>query len=142
MSSSIRRRAVRPDSVRLQIHAKLDRANLASDPQTAFVAVTSQGHNFEARVAGQALLANNLAAVLDTTREDALYARVLFLFLGAPGAAIAILLTIAVARSGAARRRRDQSLLRLRGASTATLLRVAVRGSAGNWHRRFAARAG
>jgi putative ABC transport system permease protein len=116
--------SVRPDSVRLQIHAMLDRANLASDPQTAFLAVTSQGHNFEARVAGQALLANNLAAVLDNTREDALYSRVLFLFLGAPGAAIAILLTVAVARSGAARRRRDQSLLRLRGASTATLLRV------------------
>jgi len=117
---------VRPDSVRLQIHAKLDRANLADDPQAAFVAVTNQGHNFEARIAGSGLLANNLAAILDTTREDALYARVLFLFLGAPGAAVAILLTIAVARSGAGRRRRDQSLLRLRGASTGVLLRFAA----------------
>jgi putative ABC transport system permease protein len=117
---------VRPDSVRLQIHAKLERANLADDPQTAFVAVTNQGHNFEARIAGSGLLANNLAAILDTTREDALYARVLFLFLGAPGAAVAVLLTIAVARSGAGRRRRDQTLLRLRGASTAVLLRFAA----------------
>ena len=117
--------SIRPDSVRLQIHAKLDRANLASDPQAAFMAVASQGRNFEARIAGQAILANNLASVLDTTREDALYSRVLFLFLGAPGAAIAMLLTIAVARSGAGRRRRDQSLLRLRGASTARLLKVA-----------------
>jgi putative ABC transport system permease protein len=117
---------VRPDSVRLQIHARLDRANLADDPQTAFVAVTSQGRNFETRTAGSGLLANNLAAILDTTREDAIYARVLFLFLGAPGAAVAVLLTIAVARSGAGRRRRDQSLLRLKGASTRVLLNVAA----------------
>jgi putative ABC transport system permease protein len=117
---------MRPDSVRLQIHARLDRANLASDPQTAFLAVTSQGHNFEARIAGSALLANNLATILGTTREDALYARVLFLFLGAPGAAVAVLLTIAVARSGAGRRRKDQSLLRLRGASIGVLLKLAA----------------
>jgi putative ABC transport system permease protein len=116
----------RPDSVHLQIHAKLERANLADNPQTAFMAVTNQGHNFEARIAGSGLLANNLAAILDTTREDALYARVLFLFLGAPGAAVAVLLTIAVARSGAGRRRRDQSLLRLRGASPNVLLRFAA----------------
>ena len=116
---------VRPDSVRLQIHAQLDRTNLADDPQTAFVAVSDQGHNLEARIAGSGLLANSLAAVLDTTREDALYARVLFLFLGAPGAAVAVLLTIAVASSGAGRRRRDQSLLRLRGASVGVVLRLA-----------------
>ena len=34
----------------------------------------------------RALLGDNLAASLDTAREDALYAHVLFLFLGAPGA--------------------------------------------------------
>ena len=117
---------VRPDSVHTQIHAKLDHANLASDPETAFVSITGQGHSFEARAAGSALLANNLAAILDTTREDAFYARVLFLFLGAPGAAVAILLTIAVARSGAGHRHRDQALLRVRGASPSFLLKVAA----------------
>src|SRR5262249_35014241 len=92
---------VRPDSVRMQIHAKLDRANLAGDPEAAFVAAVGQGHNFEARVAGSALLANNLAAILDTAREDAYYARILFLFLGAPGATVAVLLTVAIANAGA-----------------------------------------
>jgi putative ABC transport system permease protein len=116
----------RPDTVRTQIHARLDRANLASDPQAAFLAVTGEGRNFEVRVAGSALLANNLAKILDTTREDALYARVLFFFLGAPGVVAAVLLTIAVAHSGAARRRRDQSLLRLRGAATGFLLKLAA----------------
>jgi putative ABC transport system permease protein len=117
---------VRPDSVRLQLHARLDRANLASDPQTAFLSVTGEGHNFEARVAGSALLANNLAKILDAARDDALYARMLFLFLGAPGAIAAVLLTLAVARSGTARRRRDQSLLRLRGAASSVLMTMAA----------------
>jgi len=117
---------VRPDSVRMQIHAKLDRANLAGDPQAAFVQITREGQNFEARVAGSALLANNLGAILDKTREDAFFARILFLFLGAPGVAVAILLTLAIARSGAAHRRKEQALLRLRGASPSLILTIAA----------------
>ena len=123
---SISRRKVRPDSVRMQIHARLDHAHLPHDPQAAYLLTTSQGHNFEARVAGSALLSNNLAAVLGKAREDASYARILFFFLGTPGIAIAVLLTFAVAHAGAWRRRRDQSLLRLRGASTALLTRIAA----------------
>ena len=110
----------------IQIQAKLDRASVANDPQAAFTGVSGEGRNFEARVAGNALLSNNLAAILATAREDAFYARVLFLFLGAPGAAAAILLTVAVAHSGATRRRRDQSLLRIRGASPGLLLKLAT----------------
>ncbi len=117
---------VRPDSVRLQIHARLDRVGLAANPQAAFLDVSGKGRNFEARVAGSAQLANNLAATLDATRGDALFARVLFLFLGAPGAAVAALLTLAVARSGAERRLRNQALLRLRGASLRALITIAA----------------
>jgi putative ABC transport system permease protein len=107
---------VRPDSIRQQLHVGIDRAQLPGDPGAAYVAATAAGHNLEARVAGNAVLANNLAARLDAARGDALYAKVLFLFLGAPGAALAAFLTIAVAQS-AERRRRDQSLVRLRGGS-------------------------
>ncbi|WP_292619205.1 FtsX-like permease family protein [Nitrobacter sp. 62-23] len=117
---------VRPDSVRQQLHIGIDRAQLSSDPGAAYIAATASGHNLEARVAGTAVLANNLAARLDATRGDALYAKVLFLFLGAPGAALAALLTVACARSGADRRRRDQSLLRLRGASTRRILTLSA----------------
>jgi putative ABC transport system permease protein len=115
----------RPDSVRQQIHARLDHRTLPADPEAAFTKVGEAGRNLELRVAGSALLANNLAAVLDTVREDALYSRVLFLFLGAPGAIVAILLTIAIAHSGAARRRRDQALVRLRGGSLGRLAQLA-----------------
>ncbi|MEO9228354.1 MAG: FtsX-like permease family protein, partial [Devosia sp.] len=121
----------RPDSVRLQLHVALDHAALPPDPNAAFAAATEAGHNFEARVAGSAILGNNLAAQLDAARGDSLFARVLFLFLGAPGVVLAALLTFAVASSGADRRRRDQALLRLRGASPFMLLRFAIIEAAG-----------
>ncbi len=117
---------VRPQSVRTQLHAVLDHTALPTDPNDAYRRVTQAGHNLEARVAGTALLGNNLAAQLDAARGDALYARVLFLFLGAPGVVLAGLLTIALAASGGDRRRRDQSLLRLRGASMSTILGFAA----------------
>jgi putative ABC transport system permease protein len=117
---------LRPDSVRTQLHVGLDRAVLPGQPGAAYAVAAGQGHNFEARVAGAAVLSNSLAARLLATQGDALYVRVLFLFLGMPGVVLAALLTIAVLASGKERRRRDQSLLRLRGASTVMMLRFAA----------------
>ena len=114
-----------PETVRQQVHARLDHSSLPTDPQAAFINVGDKGRNLELRVAGSALLANNLATALDTAREDALYARILFFFLGTPGAIVAILLTIAVAHSASVRRRREQALVRLRGGSTAQLVQLA-----------------
>ncbi|PDT01698.1 ABC transporter permease [Rhizobium chutanense] len=116
--------ASRPDTIRSEFHVKLDHRDLPSGPIAASTWATERGHNFEARAAGAALLANNLAARLEAVREDALYARLIFLFLGAPGAILAILLTLAVAGAGRDRRRRDQALLRLRGATVDTVLRL------------------
>ncbi len=116
---------VRPDSVRTQFHVRLTR-NLPNDPNTAFVYVQQLANNLEARVAGSALVGNNLAARLDSVRKDALYALVLFLFLGIPGAILAMLLTMAVAASGVERRRQEQALLRTRGASTSQILGLAA----------------
>ena len=115
-------KAARPDSVRTQLHVLLDRARLPSDPVGAYTAVRSMASNLEARVAGSAAVANNLAARLDGVRGDALYAKVLFLFLGAPGVVLAILITIAIANAGAARRRSEQALLRIRGATLPQIL--------------------
>jgi putative ABC transport system permease protein len=114
-----------PGSARLQLHVQLDRTSLPSDPVSAFADVLGRAKNLEARIAGSGLIADNLAARLDATRSDALYARVLFLFLGAPGVAIAVLLTLAVAGAGQERRRREQALLRARGADTTLLISLA-----------------
>ena len=117
--------AGRPDLVSMQIHTALDR-DLPSDPSTAYTRVTAAARNLEARSAGGALVGDNLGAALDAARGDAAYARILFLFLGLPAAELAVLLTATVVDSGAPRRRREQALLRARGAGNAQLLRLSA----------------
>lgn len=112
----------RPDTVRLQLHVRLAHNLLPPSPVSAFTLVTGMERNFEAKVAGQALVADNLGSRLGAVREDALYASVLFLFLGLPGVALAAALTFAVTASGAPRRGMEQALLRVRGATTRQIL--------------------
>ncbi|MFE7565591.1 FtsX-like permease family protein [Streptomyces sp. NPDC057539] len=100
--------------VTTQIHAARD-ARLPADPAAAFTTVTGSAHNLEARSSGGAIVGNNLGAALDSARQDALYAQILFLFLGVPGAVLAAALTSSVAAAGGERRRHEQGLLRLRG---------------------------
>jgi len=115
---------VRRGTVNTQLHVRLDHTPLPPDPRDSYVSVHQLANNFEARVAGSAIVGDNLAARLDAVREDALYARVLFLFLGVPGAILAIILTFAVSATGADRRRREHALLRVRGATTSMILRL------------------
>jgi putative ABC transport system permease protein len=116
---------LRPDLVSTQIHARL-KHRLPADPAAAYATATGAAHNLEARSAGSALVGDNLGAALGAARGDAAYAQILFLFLGLPGAVLAGMLTAAVASSGANRRRGEQALLRLRGASERQLLRLAA----------------
>ncbi|MEJ7720262.1 MAG: ABC transporter permease [Ilumatobacteraceae bacterium] len=115
----------RPDLVHTQVHARLDH-QLPGDPAAAYSDITGQARNLEVRLAGTGLVGDNLGATLASARTDALYAQVLFLFLGAPGAVLAGLLTAAVAAAGRDRRRREQALLRTRGATTRQLVRLGV----------------
>ncbi len=114
---------VRPGTVRTQLHVRLAHA-FPDDPRDAYVYVQQLANKFEARVVGSTMVGDNLAARLDAVREDALYARVLFLFLGLPGAILAIILTFAVTATGGDRRRREQALLRVRGATPPMILRL------------------
>jgi putative ABC transport system permease protein len=111
--------------VRTQIHTRLSRA-LPGSPSQAYTEVSGRARNLETKLAGAGLVGDNLGTVLDQARKDALYAELLFLFLGVPGAIIAGLLTAAIAAAGADRRRRDGALLRTRGASTGRLVRIAL----------------
>jgi putative ABC transport system permease protein len=108
-----------------QIHATLDH-NLPGSPSSAFTDVNGKKLNLETKLSGSGLVGDNLGTALDQARKDALYAQLLFLFLGVPGAVIAGLVTAAIASAGAGRRRRDAALLRTRGASTRTLVRLAL----------------
>jgi putative ABC transport system permease protein len=115
----------RPELVTTQIHTDYTRP-LPPDPSAAYRKVLGEGHNVELKLTGAGLVGNNLAAKLASARSDSLYAQILFLFLGLPGTVLAGLLTTAVAAAGADRRRRDQALLRTRGASTRQLVRLAL----------------
>ncbi|MCU1364405.1 MAG: hypothetical protein JWN39_44 [Ilumatobacteraceae bacterium] len=115
----------RPDLTRTQVHVRLDR-HLPSDPAAAYSSITGQARNLEAQLGGAGLVGDNVAAALSGARGDALYAQILFLFLGTPGAALAALLTASVASSAADRRRREQALLRTRGATARQLVGLGV----------------
>ncbi|MEW2368001.1 FtsX-like permease family protein [Streptomyces sp. NPDC006656] len=106
--------ATDPTAVTTQIHIARD-APLPADPAAAYTAVTAAARNLEARTSGGVVVGDNLGATLDGARQDALYAQVLFLFLGVPGSVLAALLTAAVAGVGTDRRRQEQALLRTRG---------------------------
>lgn len=116
--------ALRPDTVRYQLHLTLDHGNLPSAPAQAYERTTAMAHNLEAKIAGSGVIGNNLAARLEAVREDALYTSVLFLFLGAPGAILAMMMTFAVTAAGDSARRTEQALLRARGASLPDLLTI------------------
>jgi putative ABC transport system permease protein len=115
----------RPDQVATQIHVRRTH-NLPPDPAAAFVTEIGAAKNLEVATSGVGIVGDNLGAVLDGARQDALYAQVLFLFLAAPGAALAATLTAAVAQAGITRRRREQALLRARGSTTSQLFRLVL----------------
>ena len=117
--------AARPDLVHHQVHARLDR-HIPNDPAAAFDAVTGAARNLEVRSAGTVVVGNNIGAALDAARKDALYAQVLFVFLGLPGAALAVLIASTIAASGNDRRRAEHALLRARGATPATVTWLAT----------------
>ena len=116
--------ALRPDSLRTQLHVRIGH-DLPSDPAAAASLVQQQAHHVEAQVAGNVAIGNNISARLAGARADASYAEVLFLFLGLPGALLAIALTLAVAGAGAARRRQEQALLKVRGATSRQIIGLA-----------------
>ncbi|MGH3320325.1 MAG: FtsX-like permease family protein [Streptosporangiaceae bacterium] len=113
-----------PSQVKTQIHVRTQH-RLPAAPSAAYTTVRHAANHLEATLSGGGLVGDNLGAALGAARSDAAYARILFLVLGAPGAVLAGLLTAMVAGAGAARRRREQALLRTRGATARQLLRIA-----------------
>ena len=117
--------AAAPGTISTQLHVELAKT-LPADPGAAFAQVVGRVKNLEASLAGGGLVGDNIAAQLDAARADAIYAQLLFVFLGFPGIVLAGLLTAAIASSGRERRRREQALLRTRGASPARIVRLAA----------------
>lgn len=117
--------ASRPDLLATQIHVARSH-ELPPAPADAFISVSGAARNLEAALVGTAKVGDNLGAALDAARSDAGYSNILFLFMGLPGAVLAGTLTVSFATAGAMRRRREQALLRARGATASQALRIAV----------------
>jgi putative ABC transport system permease protein len=109
-----------------QFHVLLDHALLPGDPAAASDSVTAAANHLALRVAGGALIGDNLAAALSGAREDAIYARLLFLLLGLPGLVLAFVVAALLVGLRSERRRRESALLMLRGADRVAVLSIAA----------------
>ena len=114
--------AARPVTTQVHARARARACPAARAPPSP--QVSGHARNLETRLAGSGRSSATTSARRSTRRrQDALYAQLLFLFLGVPGAILAGLVTASIAAAGADRRRRDAALLRTRGASTRQLVR-------------------
>lgn len=102
-----------------QIHVRFDHEALPRDPGKASTLTTQRSNNLAVSVAGGALIGDNLGAALLAAREDAIYARLLVLLLGAPGVILACIVTGLVVALRTDRTRRELGVLRMRGATPA-----------------------
>ena len=95
-----RGRSRRRASSSTQIHARLS-PRAARQPERRLHRRSRRGRGTSRRgCAGGGLVGDNLGTALDQARQDALYAQLLFLFLGLPGAILAGLITASIAVGG------------------------------------------
>lgn len=108
-----------PGSVVLdpQVHVKIDRSLLPADPTLAAQQAASLRRSVEAQFPGQLKAVDNLSNAFKAAKNDILSAKILFIFLGLPGVALAAYLAKFAAELFADTQRRELSLLRTRGAT-------------------------
>ena len=100
-----------------QAHIQTDRTLLPSDPTKAAVQTDSLRRQLERQFPGQIKVVDNLSGAFKTAKADVLSAKILFIFLGLPGVALAAYLAKFAAELFAEAQRREISLLRTRGAT-------------------------
>jgi len=100
-----------------QIHIKINRDLLPSDPALADIKAESLRREVERQFSGQLKAVNNLSGAFKSAKADVLSAKILFIFLGLPGVALAAYLAKFAAELFAEAQRREISLLRTRGAT-------------------------
>jgi putative ABC transport system permease protein len=100
-----------------QIHIKIDRARLPADPTLAAQQAAALRRSIERQFPGQLKAVDNLSGAFKTAQADVLSAKILFIFLGLPGVALAAYLAKFAAELFAGAQRREISLLRTRGAT-------------------------
>jgi putative ABC transport system permease protein len=110
--------------VDLEAHLTVDHAAYPADPGRAAAFTEELQATLEEQATGGVVVADEAAEFLALARDDATNAKVLFLLLGVPGVLVAAALGLAATSALAEAHRREDALLRLRGASEAQLLRL------------------
>jgi putative ABC transport system permease protein len=108
----------------LELDVRLNRAQLRADPGSALSQSQAVASAIGRIAPGQDYLIDNASNTLQVARDDALVAKRMFLFLGLPGALLAAFLAAFAGSVLAGAQRREQALLRLRGAHRSNLLRM------------------
>jgi putative ABC transport system permease protein len=108
----------------LEVDIALEREPLDADPGTALAQTTAVARAVTAIAPGQDVLIDNISNALMVARGDARVAKRMFVFLGLPGALLAAILTSYAGGVLASALRREQAILRIRGANRRHLLRM------------------
>jgi putative ABC transport system permease protein len=110
--------------VEVEAHVTVDHAAYPADPAEAVRWSAGLQRLLERQAPGAVVVADDAAEALAAARADATDAEILFLLLGIPGVLVAAALGIAAESALASAHRREDALLRLRGATEAQLARV------------------
>jgi len=100
-----------------QVHLRVSRAWLSPDPTQANLQVVALRRTLERQFTGQLRVTNNLESAFTSAGSDVLSAKILLIFLGLPGVALAAYLSKFAAELFAEAQRREFGLLRTRGAT-------------------------
>lgn len=100
-----------------ELHVETDHRLLPSDPTKASVFVDTLRRRMEKQFPGEIKITNNLADALKRAKSDVLWAKLLFLFLGMPGVALAAYLSKYATDLLTGPQRQEIGLLRARGAT-------------------------
>ncbi|TFD71291.1 FtsX-like permease family protein [Cryobacterium gelidum] len=105
-----------------ELDVLIERSILNSDPATAFAQTSGIAEAVQGVASGQDYLIDNISNTLHVAAEDAAVAKRLFVFLGLPGGILAAILTAYAGTLLAGAQRRENALLRVRGAARKHLL--------------------
>jgi putative ABC transport system permease protein len=108
----------------LEVDVFVDRGPLDADPGTALAQTKAVANAVNAVASGQDILIDNISNALEVAHDDARTAKRMFVFLGLPGVLLAAILTSYAGGVLAGALRREQAILRIRGANRRHLLRM------------------
>src|SRR4051794_31865905 len=110
----------------VEVDVLVDRSRLNAEPATALAQTKAIARRINRIAPGQDYLIDNISNTLQVARDDAAVGKRMFLFLGLPGALLAAFLAAYTGSILASMQRRENAILRIRGAHRGHLLRALV----------------